>query len=852
MATPPGPHPPIPPPAVAGAPMATPADRLAPYRAKRDASRTPEPLGDGIPRPRLFVVQQHRARRLHWDLRLELDGVLASWALPKRPSLDPAEKRLAVRVEDHPVEYADFEGVIPQGAYGAGAVIVWDLGQWVPLEDPRAGMAAGTLRFELHGYKLRGGWALVRRKPTGRAASRDWLLVKRRDPWAAPDRVPGDESVLSGLTTDELATGTSPRADAVRAAIARLDPAPPRRPVALATVQPMLARQAERPFSRAGWLYEIKYDGYRILAGHDAGAAHLRYRGGEDASAQFPEITRAVAGLPCRSAILDGELVVVDEQGRPSFQQLQRRVQLVRPVDVARAAVATPATYFAFDLLAFEGRDLRPLPLAARKRLLRALLPAVGPLRYADHVETQGEAVFAEARRLGLEGVMAKRADAPYRAGRQATWLKLRGERTDDFVIVGHTRPGGTRAGFGALLLATHEGERLVYAGRVGTGFTEAQLASIRARLDADRRPTAPCSGALPSAQGITWVEPRQVCEVRFLERTAGGLLRQPTFVRLRDDKRPAECVAAGAGPPPPRVTPTNRDKVFWPDDGVTKGDLLDYHRSIAPWILHYLRDRPLVMARHPEGIAGPSFFQKNVPDRAPPWLRTVRVWSEESAREIAYVVCDDLESLLWVVNLGTIGLHVWASRVATLERPDWCILDLDPKSAPFAAVVRVARAVHELCEAIGLPSFVKTSGQAGLHVLLPLCGQCTFGEAKTLGALLAHVVAAEQPEAATVARALASRRGRVYVDALQNGHGKLLAVPFGVRPVPGATVSTPLDWSEVGPRLDPRRFTLRTVPRRMARRGEDPMRAVLSSPVDVPRALEALERRLAERTGAP
>lgn len=828
---------------------------LSTYRAKRAVDRTVEPFGNvQSSRPGLFVVQAHGARRTHYDFRLELDGVLRSWAVPKGPSLDPSVKRLAVMVEDHPVEYADFEGVIPEGNYGAGPVIVWDRGEWVPLEDPVRGLESGKLLFDLHGYKLRGTWTLVR--TGGRKPSRDWLLIKKADGWATRtgDAAPPETSVLSGLALDELAA-SSGRAAALRAECERLRA--PRRRVDPRAVQLMLATPTTRPFRDPAWVFELKYDGFRALASRDDGGVAIRYRSGRDATATYPEVVTALRSLPFTGLVLDGELVVLDEAGHPRFERLQQRVQLTRANDVQRAAVAHPVTYLAFDLLAVEGFDLRALPLRTRKALLHEVLPRLGPLRYADHFDADGETLYDEVRRRGLEGIVGKRADAPYRAGRHPDWRKIRAERTGDFVIVGFTRPKGSRTGFGALHLGRHHGDELRYAGRVGTGFRDADLDAARARLEPLQRRTPPCTGELPRGPGTTWVEPRHVCEVRFLEETAGGLLRQPAFLRFRDDKRPAECRVEGearAPSPPepaaavePRQLPlTNLDKVFWPDEGYTKGDLIAYYRAVAPWLLPYLRDRPLVMTRYPDGIAGKSFFQKDAPGFTPPWVRRVRMWSEHSEREISYFVCDDVDALVYVVNLGTIPLHVWASRVTTIQQPDWCILDLDPKGAPFTDVVTVALAVRRLCEEIGLPSFVKTSGSSGLHVLVPLAGQCTFAQARDLGQLLATAVVADVPEVATIARAMSGRHGRVYVDYLQNGHGKLLAAPLCVRPLPGAPVSTPLAWREVTRRLDPRRFTLRTVPRRLEKAKDDPVAGVLAARPDLPRALEGLAKRLA------
>ena len=845
-------------------------DQLSTYRARRDPAATPEPFGDGTvqkgSRPAIFVVQKHAARHLHFDLRLEIAGSLKSWALPKGPSVDPADKRAAFATEDHPLEYADFEGIIPAGSYGAGAMIVWDRGLFVPLEDPVRGLAHGKLLFELRGYKLRGLWTLVRTNSKARQQT-EWLLLKKPPGWARangypevaePDPGPPSEaSILSGLTVAELRDGTRPAA--IRRALEELG-APPGA-VAADAIEVMKPEDSP-PFSAAGWLFEIKYDGFRALAVRDSQGPRLIYRSGRDATSLFPELTRALAALPYRRLLLDGEIVVLADDGRPSFGRLQQRGQLTRRPDVERAALAHPAAFFAFDLLAWEELDLRSLPLLRRKEVLARLLPQAGPLRYADHVPERGEELYQEVTRLGLEGLVAKRADSPYRGGRTADWRKIRADRTTDFAIAGWVEERGTLR---KLHLALCEDGRWVYAGRVGTGFDRREEEQIRARTTL--RPTPPAGGA-PAGPRHVWVEPELVCEVRFKEWTHTGGLRLPVFVRLRPDKRAEECVRearppdADREPPPGDPEPavpapqpearaagapalTNLDKVFWPDEGYTKGDLIDYYRQIAPWLLPYLRDRPLVLDRYPDGIAGKSFFQKNAPDPLPAGLRTAPIWADGSSREIDFLLCDDAGGLMALANLGTIPLHVWSSRLGSLDRPDWAILDLDPKSAPFAHVVEVALALRTLCGEAGLPCFPKTSGGSGLHVLLPLAGQLPHDAARQLAELLARLVADRLPAIATVERGLAARRGRVYVDYLQNGHGKLLAGPLSARPKPGATVSTPLDWSEVDQGLDPRRFTIRTVPRRLHERGDDPLRPVLTAQPDIGRALERLAARL-------
>src|SRR6266540_3638608 len=523
------------------------ADPLGAYRAKRSLDRTPEPgARPAAPAPKaggLFIVHMHAATRLHWDLRLEMEGVLRSWAVPKGPSATRTDKRLAVNVEDHPIEYGDFEGIIPEGNYGAGEVIVWDRGVWVPLEDPFEGFKKGKLLFELKGYKLRGRWTLVKLKK----GVKEWLLIKEKDGYADPEKPYSDESVLSGMTVEELREAKH-RAAPLKKELAKLGA--PERVVRVADTQLMLAETREEPFSKAGWMFELKLDGYRLRAARENGAAKLVSRKGHDMTAAFPEIARAVTALPYEGLILDGEIVVLDDAGHPSFNRLQNRARLSGLPLIKRAAVETPATFYVFDLLAFEGYDVRPLPLEQRKAVLAKLLPRAGALRYSEHFETKGEDLYEHVVRLGLEGIMAKKADSVYRGGRSEHWLKIRADRTDDFAVVGYSRPKGSRGGFGALLLGGYEDGKLVYAGRAGSGFTAKQLKEVSGELEASVRPTPPCEGppALLKDKENVWVEPRLVAEVRYKEVTPDHLLRQPVFLRFRDDKEPKDCVIRGRG----------------------------------------------------------------------------------------------------------------------------------------------------------------------------------------------------------------------------------------------------------------------------------------------------------------
>ncbi len=808
----------------------------------------------------MFVIHEHKATRHHWDLRIEIEGVLMSWAVPRPPSMDPDDKRLAVKVENHPLEYLGFEAVIPPGNYGAGPMIVWDRGLFVPQLDAAQGLRDGEIKFELYGYKLRGAFTLVhtgkhrRGRGSGRGSD-DWLLIKKRDEWAEAFLAKGEPlpetSVLSGMTIDEQWHG-SERAAQLRADIAAL--ALPEHALTAAAWKPMLCAEEADAFTRDGWLFELKYDGFRLGAFGGAGKGTLRYRSGHDATERFPEIASALRSLPSGGLALDGEVVVLDGEGKPTFQLLQQRTQLARASDIQRASATLPATYFAFDLIGAGGWDLRGLPLVQRKAFLQRLLPPVGPLRYADHVEVQGAALYEHVLARGLEGVVAKKADSTYRGLRSRDWLKIKRDTVADFAICGWTPPEGSRSGLGALHLCVKADGTWRYAGKVGSGLDEKELVALAAALGEMPAWLPPFDKPEGSARS-TWVEPALVCEVRYREWTDGHRIRLPVFLRMRPDKRADACVVASDDPPDePSETPavfadpaarelrlSNLKKVFWPAHGYTKGDLIAYYRAVAPWILPYLVDRPTVITRFPDGIEGKSFYQKDMPDWVPPWLRTVALWSEGSEREIHYVLVDDADGLAYLANLGSIPIHVWASRTVDLGRPDWTIIDLDPKGAPREWVVPLALAVRELCESIRLPTYVKTSGQTGLHILIPLGGQLTYDQARQLAYLLGLVVEQRHPDRATTLRNPQNRGGRVYLDWGQNAHGQLLVAPYSVRPVAAASVSMPLTWDEVTPELDPKAFTIKTAMARLERVGADPVRAVLTERPDLAAALDAL-----------
>jgi bifunctional non-homologous end joining protein LigD len=609
-------------------------------------------------------------------------------------------------------------------------------------------------------------------------------------------------------------------------------------------------------------VFEIKYDGYRLLAGKEHGGVKLLSRNGRDFTEIFPDVAHVVGALPYDHFLLDAEVVVHGGDGRPSFAALQQRARLTRRSDIARAASHQPASLYAFDLPLALGFDLRLLPLTARKHLLALLLPSVGAIRFSEHIERDGERMFSEACKLGLEGIIAKRAASAYVGRRSADWIKVAARARDDFAVVGFLPPRSGRQPFGALLLAQRGPEGWRYAGRVGSGFSARDFELLGPLLaaapDAD-----PPEGVGEDASGARWIAPTIVAEVAYKDRSAGGRLRHPVFVGVRSDKQPEDCWLPGDEKPlpiapepveaaPPRASPsvkiTNRNKLFWPQAGYTKGDLVDYYVAVAAKLLPYLKDRPVVLTRYPDGIDGKSFFQKDAPEFVPGWLRLETLWSEGSEREIRYFVIENDAGLAYVANMATIPLHVWSSRIGNLERPDWCILDLDPKGAPFEHVVRVARVIHDLCEAVGLPSFPKTSGATGLHVLIPLGARYTHEQSRGMAELLARWVVRKLPEIATVRRAIDERDGKVYVDYLQNGRGRLLVAPYSARPVRDATVSMPLRWSQVTPRLNMRRYTIATVPPLLAKQKRDPLAPVLTETADLPAALE----RLAGLVGVP
>lgn len=885
---------------------------LSTYKRKRKFGETPEPQGGQAASEELrFVVQKHQASRLHYDLRLELKGTLKSWAVPKGPSLNPDDKRLAVQVEDHPYDYKDFEGTIPKGNYGAGTVIIWDEGSYEPLEhfehkkDREQALMHqwkdGHIKFRLKGKKLKGAFVLTRIKGDGPG---NWLLIKHKDRYAsAGDVTQKDRSVRSKKTIAQLtekdgpaqkkaiktrrSSSRTPKTQVAENGSIRSEPAdqgtPPLNKLPAAPfperVTPMLASLADAPFDGPDWTYEIKWDGYRAVAYRDKSKCMLLSRTGRSFETKFAPVFEALRSWKV-NAVLDGEIVALDDKGAPDFNRLQNW----------RSAADGALHYYVFDLLWLEGKDTMQLPLTERQNILRTLLPEAHPVIKSSFSHSgSGIDFFQAAAAIGMEGIIAKRADSTYQPGhRSKAWLKIKARKRQEVVIGGYTRIAGTSRPFSALLLGVYQNGALNYAGRVGTGFKEAEQKELLRMFKGLERRTTPFSsvpeigehGRFRSAVAtdVVWLKPELVCEIHFTEVTPEGIFRHPAFIALREDKSPRSVVLedrtimtrknsaksgkrTNAVPRQHLLIPadavsdlskrvngvslelTNPGKVLWPDDGYTKGDMLNYYNSMAPYILPYLKQRPQSLHRFPNGIGKSSFYQKDVTDKVPDWIEQYPYKVKGERVQKHYMLCNNKAALLYMANLGAIELHPWSSTIQRPDHPSWCILDIDPDTSnTFEQVIETAQAIFVLLEDIKVPYYCKTSGSTGLHIYIPLNKKYTYDQSQLLAQWVATTVS-QQLKFTSVERMKSKRMGKIYIDYLQNRPAATLAAPYSLRPRPGATVSMPLYREEVKKGLKMKDLTIENALDRVRSEG-DIFKPVLGKGINLKKVLEQIEHK--------
>jgi len=881
---------------------------LGEYSAKRTFEATPEPppAKGGGSGPLLFVVQQHSARKMHWDFRLELDGVLVSWAVPKGPSLNPTDKRMAIHVEDHPFDYASFEGVIPPKQYGAGEVIIWDCGVYSPDEDDhywfhdrdqaqrlvRAGLAQGKLSIFLRGEKLKGSFALVRTA----GEQKNWLLIKHKDRFAqAIDISQQTGSILSGLSVEDLKR--LPVQERLTATLLKPTGPPEALPKKLS---PMLAEQGEAPFTDSRWLHEPKLDGYRILAFIEGTDVRLCSRRGQDMTPQFPIVVAELSRQAVSSMVIDAEIIAFGANGKPSFNALQNRAQLKSEREIAQAERKSPCILYVFDILHFAGINLRGAPYVARRRYLaQCLLP--GPHLQIVHADEDGEALYPASLAAGFEGVVAKRRDSPYQAGRRSPhWLKIKSTFSAEFVVGGYTKGKGAREPLGALLVGYWEGDKLRFAGHVGSGFDGDSVDQVKQRLEAYKTTRCPFAEKPPLKNPTTWVKPELVAELKYLDWLETGQLRAPVFLRLRDDIDPkqvhrpgAQAAVSKAARAQPvasqpvgeveqvlqqldgreatlmlevggaRVKLTNLDKGYWPAEtslkqpALTKRDLLRYLTKVSSLMVPHLKDRPLTMIRMPDGIHGERFFQKHWEHALPEFVESVRLFSESKDEQHDYLLCNNLATLLWVAQAGTLEFHVWHSRASpgpdaitqstdyassveslessVLNYPDYLVFDIDPyiysgKEAPgeepelnnvaFEKGKEVAFWLRELLKSMSLEPIVKTSGKTGLHVFVPIERTIDFTTVRHVCEAVGRHLVRAHPRDITMEWTVTKRTGKIFMDYNMNVRGKTLNSGYSPRGVPGAPVSMPLTWAELE-KAHPMDFRIPNVMRRLERAGD-------------------------------
>lgn len=850
---------------------------LSKYNQKRNFGKTQEPKGvKKASKGKLrFVVQKHAASHLHYDFRLEIDGVLVSWAVPKGPSANPADKRLAMHVEDHPMDYLDFEGTIPKGEYGGGTVMVWDIGTYEPEGDfpiskqnaeMKKMLQSGSVKIMLHGEKLKGSWALVQMHGRG---ENQWLLIKHKDDFSGENIEYNPYSVLTKRDFDAIA-----KSDEVWVSDRKKDRAKKTASEQKATLkkaisdkkktpkqdfsaqdladakrlkkfpndwEPQLATLADEAFNSDEWLFETKYDGYRALAKIKNGKCELVSRNGISFNQKYPEIVDLLVDVS-PDMILDGEIVIEDSKGKSRFQWLQNHHE-----HPDRGTMK----FYVFDILYFGNFDLRDLNLLERKKILKAVLPKKKNLIFSEHAIGDGKKAFRKAEQENGEGIIAKKIASKYSTGKRTKdWLKIKTEKQQEMVIGGYTEPSGSRKGLGALLFGYYNGKDFMYSGKVGSGYTEEILNDLRTKLDKLERKT-PAFQNPPNEKNVHWVSPKLVANVKFSEFTETNAMRHPVYLGLRTDKKASdvrlelptietgnmerESSSSKSGSQKrsvskaPRVQKrsvskiqfTNLDKIFWPKQKITKGDVIAYYDSISDYILPFLKDRPQSLRRTPDGIKSDGFFQKNVADTAPNWAKTRKIKADSKSESITWLLCNDKETLLYMANIGCIEINPWSSRVGSLNNPDYIIFDLDPKGAPLKNIVKTAQTLKKILDDLGVPAYIKTSGGNGLHVFIPVQPKYSYEQTREFSHLISQMVHRELPEITSLERLPSKRKGKVYLDFLQNGKGKTMASIYSLRPRENAGVSTPLEWSEINDRLDLQAFNIFTIGKRLEEKGD-------------------------------
>ena len=905
---------------------------LSLYKKKRSFEKTPEPSGrkqasskDGL----RFVVQKHDASRLHYDFRLEMEGVLKSWAVPKGPSLNPDDKRLAMMVEDHPYDYRSFEGIIPKGNYGAGTVIVWDEGIYEPSEPIEGGMKQqekillkelheGNLKFRLKGTKLNGEFALVRIK--GREENA-WLLIKKKDKYATSmDITRKGTSVQSGKTIEQVARGKASRelgkkensqpSAKPKEQAKEKDGGTGKKKVRKETsnkrlkellqkgkrspyntsIKPMLASLVEEAFDSEDWIFEIKWDGYRALAGIKNGKVELQSRNNLSFNKKYYPVAEALQAWSI-NAIVDGEIIAIDDEGSTDFQHLQAWQKTGKG----------QLLYYVFDLLWLDGLSFTHLPLIERKEILKNIVPEEGIIKYSDHIQASGRDFFDLAVTKGLEGIMAKKADSLYYPGvRTQQWLKIKTHRRQEVVIGGFTKGRNSRQYFGALILGVYENNELVYIGHTGSGFNQRSLVDMYAKLKPLITDRCPFRKKPKTNMPAVWVKPELVAEVKFQEWTNENILRIPIFLGLREDKKAVDVKKEestniksphtqvkkkGAIKKPIKVTSkrssqntsgvrspskktktlpeenllndelteqvltidqqelkfTNLDKLYWKKEKITKGDTLNYYHRMAPLILPYMKNRPQSLNRHPEGAGGMSFYQKDVTGKVPAWVQTYEYISESDGETKQFFVCTNEASLLYLANWGVIEMNPWHSRITSPDKPDYCVIDLDPEKISFDKVIETANIVKKVLDELEVDAYCKTSGSTGLHIYIPLGAKYSYEQSRQLAELIVHFVHDEIPGFTSIERNPAKRQKKVYLDYLQNRTIQTLAAPYSLRPKDGATVSTPLHWDEVKKGLSTSDFTIFNIIDRVKSEG-DLFMSVLGKGIDLNKTITKMK----------